>query len=306
MSTDPDNTTPAEAEADAEKARAGLVNTLNQLRENLKPANVVDEVMTNAKAGASVVTDQIWATARQNPVPALLIGAGIAMMLGFGARARSHPSGRRRGAGRRATGFSHDAGPEFRSHVAGPVSQAKPSSSGIGRQVSRAAGAMTQHASDLLDGANQRLGDAASRGAGIVSRAFSSATESVPMPSLPIPRSREQLNSSITRLLEEQPLILGAIGVAVGAAIGAAIPTTERENMLMGETSHSLRDAATSLAKEQYNQVKAAATHAVDDIKQTVAEHGVNPDNLSGLVQDIGEKTKAAAHEAAGPNNPGA
>lgn len=303
MSTDPDNTTPAEAEADAEKARAGLVNTLNQLRENLKPANVVDEVMSSAKAGASAVTDQFWASARQNPVPALLIGAGIAMMLGLGARARSGSSGHRRRAGRRATGFSHDAGPEFRSHVAGPASRSNPSSSSIGAQASQLVGGMTQHASDLLDSANQRIGGVAARGARAVNQAFYAAAESVHMPSIPVPRSRAQLNSSVTRLLEEQPLILGALGVAVGAAIGAAIPVTERENMLMGGTSHSVRDAAVSLAKEQYGQVKAAASHAVDDIKQTVAEHGVNPENLSGLVEDIGEKTKAAAHEAAGAVN---
>ncbi len=117
-------------------------------------------------------------------------------------------------------------------------------------------------------------------------------------------RSRDQLSHSVSRLLDDQPLILAAIGVAVGAAIGAAIPTTERENSLMGETSHSVRDAATSLAQDQLTQLKSAATHAVEDLKQTVADHGVNPDNLSGLVRDVGEKTKAAAYEAGRAANP--
>ena len=45
-------------------------------------------------------------------------------------------------------------------------------------------------------------------------------------------------------LLRDNPLALGAIGIAVGALLGAALPTTEPENRLMGEASDDLADKA--------------------------------------------------------------
>jgi hypothetical protein len=41
-------------------------------------------------------------------------------------------------------------------------------------------------------------------------------------------------------LLRENPLALGAIGIAVGALLGTALPTTEPENRMMGEASDRL------------------------------------------------------------------
>jgi hypothetical protein len=43
-------------------------------------------------------------------------------------------------------------------------------------------------------------------------------------------RAREGFNT----LLEEQPITLGALGLAVGAAIGAMLPSTEQEDRLLG------------------------------------------------------------------------
>src|ERR1700712_4491049 len=110
--------TPAEAEEGAEVARAGLADTLSQLRENLRPANVVDEVMTSAKVNATAITDQIWDTARKNPLPALLIGAGAAMILGFGQRVASGsrtPTGQDRA--KRGGSSLPPRGPEFMAHI---------------------------------------------------------------------------------------------------------------------------------------------------------------------------------------------
>lgn len=285
--------TVANAEADAEQARAGLVGTLNQLRENLRPGNVVDEVMTNARVNASAVTDQIWDTARKNPLPALMIGAGLAMILGVGTRyATGSPA-----AGTRTVvpARPRDAVPEFGATPtrgsAGPM---------LGDKVTAMAGAARQSGGALLDAANSTLSGAIGRGTSAASAAYSNAKRSSPMS-----WSRRNVGASLTQLIEEQPLVLAAIGVAVGAALGAALPTTETENSLLGETSHSVKDAAQGLVQEQIAQVKSAASQAVDDIKQTVADHGVTAENLSGLARDIGDKAKSATYEAGRAVNPG-
>ena len=71
---------------DAESARAGLARTLGDLRDNLTPENIAEEVVGNAKAGVTALLDNVSAAAREHPLPALLIGAGLAMVFGFGAR----------------------------------------------------------------------------------------------------------------------------------------------------------------------------------------------------------------------------
>lgn len=297
MSAMSDAPTSAEAEAGAEEARATLVGTLNQLRENLKPANVASEVMTNAKIGASTVNDQLWDAARKNPLPALMIGAGVAMLLGVGGR---KAVGRGTAVPRMPQAANLDP---YRTGAAlGTAQPDDPTRPGVGTRLRAAGsaklGSAQDRASDLLDSANSRLSGAASRGAGAVRSAFNSATsKGDPMSYLSHTTTR-QARGSLSRLVDEQPLVLAALGVAIGAAIGAALPQTETENRLMGDASHSVRDAAQDVAQQQYGQVRAAAQHAVEDIKQTVSDHGLNADNLSGLAQDVGEKAKAASQEA--------
>ncbi len=293
MSATSDDLSPSQAEAGAEQARAGLVSTLNQLRENLKPGNVVEEVMTNAKVSASAVTDQIWDTARKNPLPALLIGAGLAMLLGVGQRVSSS---RRRV----PVSGAHPPDPQNALAIGSRLGSRMPPQGTVSTTGARATrrattrvGTVQSQASDLLGAANDRLTSVASRGADALKRNLSGD----PMSYLPHD-TRTQIKTSLSRILDEQPLVLAAIGVAIGAAIGAAIPQTETENSLMGETSHQLRDAAQGAVQDQYAQLRSAAAHAVEDIKQTAADHGVSTENLSGLVHDVGEKAKSATYEA--------
>ena len=42
------------------------------------------------------------------------------------------------------------------------------------------------------------------------------------------------------RMLDEQPLILGALGLAAGALIGALLPSTESENRSVGDVRESV------------------------------------------------------------------
>lgn len=278
--------TVSSAEQHAEEARADLVGTLNQLRENLKPANVVNEVMTNAKVNASAVTDQIWDTARKNPLPALMIGAGLAMILGVGTR---YGTGSSKAAPRTTPAQPLGAPPAI--GAARPT--LGPGAASIGGKVSAMAGSARQSGSAILDAANSTLSSAMERGTAAASTAYSNAKRSTPMS-----WSRRNVGSSLAQLIEDQPLVLAAVGIAVGAALGAALPTTETENSLLGETSHSVKDAAQGLVQDQIAQVKSAAAHAVDDIKQSVADHGVTTENLSGLARDIGDKAKSATYEA--------
>lgn len=71
-------------------------------------------------------------------------------------------------------------------------------------------------------------------------------------------------------LVHEQPLALGAIGLAIGAVLGAAAPSTRQEESLMGEASRGLAEKAKDLASQQLDKAQQA-------VKQVAEESAAQP-----------------------------
>jgi hypothetical protein len=65
------------------------------------------------------------------------------------------------------------------------------------------------------------------------------------------------------RLLHEQPLMLGAVGLAVGALIGALVPATEHEDRFIG----GVRDEA---VKNLSRRTRAG----FETVRENVASYG--------------------------------
>ena len=281
----------AEVQREAETERAELVSTLDQLRENLKPSNVVDEVMASAKITTAEIGDRVWEIARNNPIPAALIGIGAAMLLGVGQTLRSRAAatdhdwdddGRFPRRGVNTAGSAFDDKTTGRSAIAGRL---------------RAADAKVSASAARVAESAHTLRDQASGVAGSVRQTMNSLSGDDTMNQYS--RSRDQIGRSVSRLLDEQPLVLAALGVAVGAAIGAAIPSTETEGRLMGDASVQLKSRAQELAAAEYAHLKETAGATVDELKRTVSDHGVSAENLTGLVQDAGSRVRDAANDVA-------
>lgn len=267
----------AEVQRDAEAERAELVSTLDQLRENLRPENVVDEVMASAKITTSDISDRVWQTARAHPIPAVLIAVGVAMILGVGQKVRSS-----------AAAKEHDWTDDGRFPRQGASISAR-DFGGTRRPTSRI--------TDGTKALRPQVVRAASETTSFAREGFSSFPENSAMSKHN--RSRDNLSGSLSRLLEDQPLVLAALGVAVGAAVGAAIPSTETEGRLMGDASVSFKSRAQDLAQSELSHIKETASSTLDNLKQAAADHGVSTDNLSGLVQDAGSTVRDAANDVA-------
>ena len=89
--------------------------------------------------------------------------------------------------------------------------------------------------------------------------------------------------------MRDNPLVVGAIAVAVGAAIGLALPSTEKEDELLGEAKDRLLEGAKSVAGEALHQVEAK----VDELAAPVSQNGHNGQNgpstaRNGLGNGIG------------------
>jgi hypothetical protein len=95
--------------------------------------------------------------------------------------------------------------------------------------------------------------------------------------------------------MEENPLAIGAAAAAAGALIGMALPSTEKENELMGETRDRLVQDATSTAQETLHKVQTVA-ETTAKTAVTEAKKEAEKQNLptAAMSEKTGDRTTTA------------
>lgn len=113
-----------------------------------------------------------------------------------------------------------------------------------------------------------------------------------------VARQAGRAQSAATQIIREQPLIVGAVGLALGAIIGAMLPRSRREDELMGEASDHVKQSATGAAREQLQHAREAGERIVEKVQSEAEHQGLSPDAAKELVHDIGGKVSAVATAA--------
>jgi ElaB/YqjD/DUF883 family membrane-anchored ribosome-binding protein len=297
--THEDNRRPEEIEDDIERTRAHVGATIEAIQSKLTPGQMMDEALgwLRDNTGVREFGSNLGRNVRDNPMPVALIGLGVAwMMVGGGrpAMPRRDWSGLTDGLSTRrrptatystddtdlaedwgGTGTTHDddrpgmasrmgtaasdAGQRLRDTASGTAGRVRETASGAADRVresvsgaSERAKALAHEASTRLtgmrDGARMRAGD---------------ATERTRMQAR---RAREQT----MRLVDEQPLVIGALGLAIGAALGAMLPSTRREDEWLGEVSDDLTHSAKDLARDGMHGVAESAQRVAQTAREEV------------------------------------
>jgi hypothetical protein len=81
-------------------------------------------------------------------------------------------------------------------------------------------------------------------------------------------------------MMDEQPLVLGALAVAVGAIIGTAIPSTQYENRVLGTARDRTLSKAQELGQQQYESLKGSLEQGSQQGSST-SQSGIN-ETLAG------------------------
>jgi hypothetical protein len=97
---------------------------------------------------------------------------------------------------------------------------------------------------------------------------------------------------NVLAFLQEQPLVLAGLGLALGAVLGASLPPTEAENRLMGDVSDAAKREAKAFADEQVDKGKAAAEQAWNAAKPETEEQRQADDSRAASGSEAG-----AGHE---------
>jgi ElaB/YqjD/DUF883 family membrane-anchored ribosome-binding protein len=307
--TDPGDRSSAELEREVEATRAGLTDTLGTLRERASPNQLFEQALDYARSsGGMELLRNLGQAVRDNPLPLVLIGAGVGWLMFSGGSRASTPAG----SGAR---FRADSGPDERHGAEGiGASSLAEGASAVGDRLGEAAndlrdsvtGAVRQTA-ETAGTTYRSVTDAAGSAADSVRAAASSAMDRI---SGDGQGTGEQLGSfnqgaqqGLGWLVREQPLVLGAIGVALGAAVGALLPGTETENRLMGEARDSAAQQVQAAAQEGYDRAKEAVGEATEQAKDQLSgssgSAGQLGDALTSAAQQVRRATREAAHDVA-------
>jgi hypothetical protein len=232
---------------------------------------------------AGPVVDRLNAAIRDNPLAAGLIGAGLAWMLIGGAKGL----GAMAGAAKDAAGMAGSAAATAGGAVAGGVTKAaSATATGLKNAASDMANSMAGSVASLvpdIPDTDKAIEAGAEAGATVGNRINSAAAA-----------GREYgaaIQSRLSESLEKQPLLLGAIGLAIGAGIASTFATTAIESELMGEQGSAARQKLQGLAGDVTDRAKQIAS----DLKDEADRQGLTPDAAKSAAAGIGEKVKAVA-----------
>jgi len=239
-----------------EATRQQMGETIDAIQERLSVANIseqVSEQVNNAvetaksavydatigkaadlvrDVGEKMSRSNILKTAQSNPIPLAMIGIGATWLI---LRSRSGQTSSPRI--RRVSGVGSSAGDSDKS-------------TGV-------TGSLAGAANTAYDGVTSRVGSVY-HGAGDAAGQLYSKVGDLGS------NAREQYS----HYMEESPLAVGAVALALGAAVGFSLPSTRYEGELMGSTREQLlskaQDTASELIERTKETVRDAASASTD------------------------------------------
>ncbi|MAM39890.1 MAG: hypothetical protein CL949_15640 [Erythrobacter sp.] len=100
-------------------------------------------------------------------------------------------------------------------------------------------------------------------------------------------------------LFEEQPLIGGAIALALGAALAAALPRTRMEDDYLGAQSDQLMDEAERIFEEEKQKLSKVAEAATDEAKSMAADVKAKAERVAKTAVDQAKESGSKIADAA-------
>lgn len=238
---------PATLEREIDQQRESITHLVNALESKLSPGQLLDQALSYTKGHGGEFAANLGQTVKANPVPTLLTTVGLAWMM-MGQRQPSTSS----------TGHGvdlHGAAESAKSAMAGmkdKANDARHSASDMTDKANR----MQHDVRDKLSATGQQIGDSSRQAADSLRR------------------QGERAQAGFQNLLHEQPLVLGALGIAIGAMLGGALPRTTQEDQLMGDKSDQLTEKAKQKAKEGYQKAANAGEDMAHEVNERMRSQG--------------------------------
>lgn len=245
-----------DVEREVEAARDDLDRTVEALKDKMTPGQLIDELSRTFKGGgAGELMGNLGAQVRDNPMALAMIGAGMAwLMMGKSDRVATDTAAR-------AYQTNAEVG-------------AAPSTATAAGDLSNAAGHLKTKVADAATGVKDAVSGAAEHAAAglhdLRDQAGFAGRKAV--------RSFEDI-------LQQEPLIVGALGLAAGVALGAAFPSTGLEDRTFGAARDDLVDAGEKKILAAGQALNASGQAAFEAVKSEADRQGLASDGQGTLVE---------------------
>jgi ElaB/YqjD/DUF883 family membrane-anchored ribosome-binding protein len=241
-----DSASAAELERNGEAIRADMNRTLDELERKLSPGQLLDRSLGYLRDNSGDFVETLGRTVRENPMPVIATAVGLLWM--FTSRSSS----------KKQSTVSYGGSTPNR---------------GIVDKLRSTAADASQKARSIGQQATDKMRSTTQGTTGTATQAWQATRNQAQ-------RARDSFQVTV----DEQPLVVGAIGLAVGALVGAAVPATAWENRTMGQ----LRDKALERAK-------AAGANTYEEMRGALrGESG--RENAGAANGDAGRSASSATH----------
>jgi len=238
--------------------------------------------------------DGLSAAARENPLAAALIGGGALWLL-IGSDKLKNAAGSVTSAaapladfGARAQRSTESAWEDSYGSMRKRASQMQDEASrGVNqtmRNARTAASDAMSGAAETMSGAAETMGERFDEGIAGAREMFDRLGRALPNDAI------RQAQSSLSDLLERQPLVLGAVGLAIGATMAGALAGSRLENEWVGNMSDSLKEDL----KERAGAVSQSVREGADTLQAELADAGAD---IADRVQQAGRDALDASQE---------
>jgi len=309
-------------EREAEARRAQLEETFDELRARVTPGHVLDQLVDYATdSGGTDFFRNLRDQTVANPLALGMVGAGLAwLMLSNGKEARRRYGTPYRSrirsyfadARERAGSAAGEAGD--RDRAAEAAHRASEAVGSIGATARTAKDAALETASQWREAAGSaasslresRVSDTRAAFGGAASAVYGGVAHSAGRTTAGMKtfaRGAAATSQDMLDFCRDQPLVLAGLGIALGAAVGAALPSTEKEDQLMGDVSDEIKGQTRALAKGQYEKSKSTAEAVIDEVQHKVrdsaqpltAQPSIVPSGSEGEISEMEDPVRSEA-----------
>jgi hypothetical protein len=317
-------------EADIGRTRQRMDHTLDRLAERLEPRHLLNDLLDfwqsrrsrrgngqdlaeavreNARKASETFVHQV----RDNPIPALLVGAGVAWLI-FD---RSRPNDRRIWSEPSEDLYvDEDYGGELEPHdqsQAGKESmsqQVADKVAGATEKVAQAAGTaqrkLRQTREQIRDRARERGQQIRARSSHVrhemedrIRQGYERAQQGLREGCL---RTRAKYEETADR----HPLAAGAACWSIGLLAGFLVPKSQREEEMFGDISDAVRPRVKEASQDLVERGKHVAEAATEAARSEAERQGLTPEHLKEGVKAVGREAletaqRTAEHEGIAP-----
>lgn len=247
--------------------------------------------MSNTQTGDFV--SGLQDAVRQNPVSAALIGMGVLWMFAGGSRITAAAALLSPAARATATGIGGG--------LQASADAASSAGEGLRNAASRAADSVRETVADVAATVGDTASQAYDSARGAVTDSASGMKANFRDGTGAATSMAGTLQGNLKDTFERQPLLLGAIGLALGAGMAAAVPPTQLETEYAGDAAEKVTAQVKEFATAQVDRVSAAAERTLEAVKDEAAMQGLTPQAAKDAAVAVGAKLKTVAKAARRP-----